>query len=101
MDDAAKKRAQDTKAITEKEGAKAGAEEDLTAAVAEKKGTINELMATGEYIQQLHAECDWLISNFEIRKTARANEIDALKNAKAVLSGADFSLIQTLEITRH
>ena len=27
----------------------------------------------------------WLISNFQMRKDARANEIDALKKAKAVL----------------
>ena len=31
----------------------------------------------------------------EVRKDARAGEVDALKNAKAVLSGADFSLMQT------
>jgi len=34
-------------------------------------------------------ECDWLLSNFQVRKEARSEEIDALKNAKAVLSGAD------------
>jgi len=42
----------------------------------------------------LHAECDWLVKYFDIRKQARDEEIEALKNAKAVLSGADFSLLQ-------
>ena len=30
----------------------------------------------------------------EVRKEARAGEIDAIKKAKAVLSGADYSLLQ-------
>ena len=44
MDDAAKKRAEDTKAITEKEEAKAGAESDLAAATEDLKGKKDELM---------------------------------------------------------
>merc|ERR1711862_299714 len=31
---------------------------------------------------------------FDVRKEARAGEIDSLGKAKAILSGADFSLIQ-------
>merc|ERR1719156_398251 len=52
MDDAAKKRAEDSKAITEKEAAKAGAEEDLTAFTDERAGQSDELMATKEYMSQ-------------------------------------------------
>lgn len=52
-------------------------------------------MATEQYIHSLHAECDWLVKYFDVRKEARASEIDALGNAKAVLSGADYSLVQT------
>merc|ERR1719269_318458 len=44
-----------------------------------------------EYIAGLHASCDFLVENFETRKEARTNEIEGLKNAKAVLSGANFS----------
>merc|ERR550514_84677 len=91
MDDSAKKRAEDSKAITEKESAKAELEEDLTSAEGEKETTQEELGATKEYESQLHSECDWLLENFELRKTARADEVTALKNAKAVLAGADFS----------
>ena len=36
-----------------------------------------------------------LIQYFDVRKAARNSEIDALGKAKAVLSGADFSLVQT------
>lgn len=94
MKDAAMKRVTDSKAITDKEGAKADGEGALEAAKEEKMSKVKELMATEKYIGSLHSECDWLIKNFDLRKEARAGEIDSLKKAKAVLSGADFSLIQ-------
>merc|ERR1719197_44854 len=95
MADSANKRAADSKSITEKEAAKGDLEESLTEQTEEKAGTTKELFATLEYIQSLHAECDWLIKFFDVRKEARTGEIDSLKKAKAVLSGADFSLVQT------
>merc|ERR1719240_1303658 len=52
-------------------------------------------MATMQYISSLHGECDWLLQYFTVRKEARDGEIDGLTKAKAVLSGADFSLVQT------
>ena len=42
-----------------------------------------------------------LLTNFDTRKTARAGEVDALTKAKAVLSGADYSLLQKAEVHRH
>merc|ERR1719265_2194688 len=90
MADSAEKRANDSKSIADKEGAKADLESDLQA-----KAEEAEAMATMEQIKSLHLECDWLVKNFEIRKEARAGEIEALKKAKAVLSGADYSLLQT------
>merc|ERR1719247_1269616 len=59
-----------------------------------KTSTGKELMATAQYIQSLHNECDWLLQYFDVRKEARTSEIDALGKAKAVLSGADYSLVQ-------
>ena len=38
---------------------------------------------------------DWLLKNADARKAARNHEIDGLGNAKAVLSGADYSFVQT------
>ena len=35
-------------------------------------------------------DCDFVMKNFEIRQTARDEEIEALKQAKAILSGAKF-----------
>merc|ERR1719387_2196017 len=93
--DAAAKRAADAKSIAEKEAAKAQTEADKLAAEDTKASEAEELMATKQYIMELHADCDWLIEKYQERKDARAAEVDALKNAKAVLSGADFSLVQT------
>jgi len=95
MTDSAEKRATDSKSLADKESLKADTADELVKQKDEHKATIKELMATEEYISQLHAECDWLIQYFDVRKEARTGEIDALTKAKAVLSGADFSLIQT------
>jgi len=92
--DAAAKRTADKKSIEEKVAAKAGLEEELIKTKDDKKVKVKELMATNEYISELHADCDWLLEKYDIRKEARANEIDALKKAVAVLSGADYSLVQ-------
>merc|ERR1719384_453989 len=95
MSTSAEKRAADAKSLTEKESTKASLEGDLVAHKEAKASAEEELAATNEYIAQLHAECDWLMKYFDARKEARASEIDALGKAKAVLSGADYSLVQT------
>jgi len=94
MADAAEKRRQDSKSLTDKEAAKAEMNGSLERSQDDKKSTGKELMGTMKYIQSLHAECDWLIQYFGVRKQARADEIDSLEKAKAVLSGADYSLLQ-------
>merc|ERR1719443_653157 len=95
MADSAEKRASDSKAIEDKEAAKAGLAADLVDMEADLKAKGAELMATEKTLSDLHLECDWLLKNFELRKEARAGEVESLKNAKAVLSGADYSLLQT------
>jgi len=95
MADSTEKRAQDSKALADKGAAKADLEGDMEAKKEAKAGSTKELAGTVEYISSLHGECDWLMKYYEVRKEARASEIDALGQAKAVLSGADFSLLQT------
>merc|ERR1712232_255093 len=94
MRDSAEKRVSDTQALADKGAAKAGLEGDLAAAKDEKAATESELAATLEYIASLHSECDWLLKYYDVRKEARNGEIDSLVNAKSVLSGADYSLVQ-------
>merc|ERR1711957_1106959 len=95
MSDSSSKRAEDSKMLTDKEGTKADLQASLQENGAAKESAFKELMATEEYISSLHADCVWLIKYFDIRAEARANEIDAMQKAKAVLSGADYSLLQT------
>merc|ERR1719223_1662780 len=94
MSDAADKRRTDSKALSEKNEAKADTEAALEAHNADRTSAVKELMATEKYIASLHSECDWLIQYFDVRKEARAGEIDSLKKAKAVLSGASYSLVE-------
>merc|ERR1719258_140878 len=95
MKDAAEKRDTDTKSLADKQKAKAELQAELEANTEEKGATEKTLMATLEHIQSLHAECDWLIQYYQVRKEARAGEVESLKTAKSVLSGADFSFVQT------
>merc|ERR1711870_139456 len=95
MSDSAAKRTVDSKSLTEKGSAKADTEAKLQAHASAKASSGKELMATMKYISSLHAECDWLLQYFDVRKEARAGEVDSLKKAKAVLSGADYALVQS------
>jgi hypothetical protein len=94
MKESAEKRVADSKSLADKQAAKADTEKALADLGTEKKDTVAELFATLKYIQSLHTECDWLMKYFEMRKTARTGEIESLVKAKAVLSGADYSLLQ-------
>merc|ERR1712084_35096 len=96
MSDSAAKRTVDSKSLTEKGSAKADTEAKLQAHASAKASSGKELMATMKYISSLHAECDWLLQYFDVRKQARAGEVDALQKAKAILSGANYSLLQTV-----
>jgi len=94
MKDSADKRAEDSKTLTDKEGALADLEAGLEQQTSDLSSTQKELAATNQYIHTLHLECDWLLKYYDMRKEARAGEIDSLGKAKAVLSGADFALVQ-------
>merc|ERR1712032_860369 len=84
----------DVRVLAAKTSAKADAEADLQAHTDAKAAGGQELMATAKYIASLHGECDWLLQYFDVRAEARAGEVESLKRAKAILSGADFSLLQ-------
>jgi len=95
MADSQKKRTADSKSITTKEQAKAEAD-GIAETASENLGSANdELGANKVYIADLHKGCDFLVENYDFRKDARSTETDALKKAKAVLNGADYSFVQT------
>merc|ERR1719253_483435 len=84
-------RAANADSITQKEADKASWSEKIETAKEEQMSSLDALEKVGEYIAGLHSSCDFLVENYDLRKTARTNEIEGLKNAKAVLSGANFS----------
>merc|ERR1712204_7991 len=94
MKDSAAKRTTDSKVLAAKTSAKADAEAELQAHTEKHEDGSKEMMATMKYISSLHSECDWLIQYFDVRKEARAGEVESLKQAKAVLSGADYAFLQ-------
>jgi len=93
MADSSAKRAQDSKSLADRNSAKAATEEALQEKNDDKASASNVLATTLENIGALHNQCDWLLKNHAVRKTARSSEIEALGNAKSVLSGADYALL--------
>merc|ERR1719258_806226 len=79
-----------SKDITNKSESKAKAESELVEAKESKEATMLELEQLSNYNAELHQSCDFVMKNFDVRQTARDEEIEALKQAKAILSGAKF-----------
>jgi len=75
-------------AITEKTKAHATADEELIQAQTDHASTVSELESLAEAAADLHDECDFVLKNFDIRQKARLQEIEAIQEAKAILSGA-------------
>jgi len=48
------------------------------------QGQLDELAA---YAADLHKDCDFMLKNFDLRQAARLKEIEAIQEAKAILSG--------------
>mmetsp|Transcript_29212 Transcript_29212/g.53865 ORF Transcript_29212/g.53865 Transcript_29212/m.53865 type:complete len:702 (+) Transcript_29212:118-2223(+) len=99
MEESGKKLTNDKKSIATLEGEKADKEEHLLELKQEKKAATSAAYMKLEELKTLHEDCDWLLSNFEVRKEARSGEIESLQSAKAVLSGADYAFLQMR--TRH
>jgi hypothetical protein len=77
--------------IIDKTDEKAKAEADLVEAKTDKDSVMLELEQLSNYNAQLHGSCDFVLKNFDLRQTARDEEVEALRQAKAILSGAKFS----------
>eukprot|EP00927_Polykrikos_kofoidii_P011130 TRINITY_DN1469_c0_g1_i1.p1 TRINITY_DN1469_c0_g1~~TRINITY_DN1469_c0_g1_i1.p1 ORF type:complete len:404 (-),score=111.48 TRINITY_DN1469_c0_g1_i1:95-1219(-) len=79
-----------SKEIVNKAELKGRAETDLVEANQAKDATMLELEQLSNYNAELHQSCDFVMKNFDLRQTARDEEVEALKQAKAILSGANF-----------
>jgi len=80
-----------SKDIINKSESKGKAEDYLAQSRTEHESVLTTLDELSAYNSELHASCDFIIKNFDIRQTARDEEIEALKQAKAILSGADMN----------
>lgn len=90
MSESQKSRAQDVKSITDKKESRSVLEEKMVESKEAKQMAFDELNNIHEYVSELHNSCDFIVENFDLRKQARANEMESLNNAKAVMMGADF-----------
>jgi len=79
--------------ITNKQEDKAKAQGEKTSSEEEKKEHMLTLEQLANSAADLHKSCDFVIKNFDIRQEARDQEIEALKQAKAILSGAKFEFL--------
>merc|ERR1719399_755078 len=77
--------------IVTKSEEKAKAEAEKTEAEEEKAQVMQTLEDLSNEKAALHESCDYILKNFDIRQTARDEEVEALKQAKAILSGSKFS----------
>merc|ERR1719327_1113665 len=57
----------------------------------DKRVTIGDILKLGEVSGTLHEACDFTVNNFSQRQESRGQEMEALKQAKSIFSGAGFS----------
>merc|ERR1719395_431231 len=77
-----------SKAVVTKSENKAKAEKELVETEEALGFTMTDLEDLAKYKAGLHEDCDYLLKNFQIRQEGRAAEIEALQQAKQILSGA-------------
>jgi septal ring factor EnvC (AmiA/AmiB activator) len=73
--------------IVNKSESKATSETDKANAESNLDDTETQLMQLSNESADLHKACDFTMKNFDIRQEARDQEVEALRQAKAILSG--------------
>lgn len=73
---------------------KAKLEEKSQETKASHRALEGEMKSIVSKIASLHEECDFIAANYDLRKNARAQEIEAMQNAVSILSGANFGFTQ-------
>jgi hypothetical protein len=74
-------------AIVNKSQDKASAEQDLGNAKQDLSDQSTQLQSLENAKIDLKNQCDFLLKNFDLRQQARDEEVEALRQAKAILSG--------------
>merc|ERR1719213_838568 len=94
MNDAATKRSEDSKLMVTKEGEKAEKTTRLEELKESKRTKKGQLEVLEDKIDNLHKTCDFLVEQYAAIKESRTKEEEGLKQAKAVLAGANFGFLQ-------
>lgn len=86
MKESKETRAADVKSLHNKKEVKAEAEEKLSATEKQLALTNEEIKQIELYLTSLHAECDFLMRNFEGRHDARVDEEHGLESAESIVT---------------
>jgi hypothetical protein len=81
----------DREAIVEKEKQVASSSSEKSYTEEGQLSNEAELGKLNELLKATQLDCDFVIKYFDMRQKARSEELDAIAEAKAILSGADFS----------
>jgi len=78
------------KSIATKEKQTAEASSSLSSTKESQLANDAQLEKLDSLLSALHSECDYIIKYFDVRQKFRQEEMDAIDEAYAILSGADF-----------
>jgi len=81
----------DRQAIAEKEKQMASAKGSKSETQESQLANQAGLDKAAELLGNIHGQCDFVLKYFDIRQKSRAEEIDAIGEAKAILSGSNFA----------
>merc|ERR1719217_1420159 len=88
------------KAILTKTAYRASLSSDKVETSEAKDYTVATLDNLEQESTSLHVDCDYTLKNFDLRQTQRGTEVEALKQALAILGGASFkALLQGDDVT--
>merc|ERR1719488_298119 len=87
MKDSNKSITQMTQSIVNMSERKAKAKAALSMAQTDHSQTMDDLEGLHQMLGDLHKSCDFILNNFYVRQEARSAEVEALREAKAILSG--------------
>jgi len=88
------------RSIATKSEFKAQCESDRVETEQSRDSSIATLEELANENTNLHADCDYVLKNFDLRQSARGQEVEALKSALVFLSGGSFSaLLQGEDVT--
>jgi len=88
ISDSNKSIAAKSKAIAEKTAEMGTQDENLVTAKGDMKGVMADLESLNNINKQTHWDCDFVLKNFDVRQEARDQEVEALRQSVAMLSGA-------------